>query len=90
MKINVTAEDIREGLRGDCFRCPIALAIKRDTGFDCDVYSPEHIFLGDGPSIIRNKYRPVEKDAFVVADFIDSFDNQKPVEPFTFELEKAE
>ena len=37
MQIKVTKEDIRNGFRGNCTLCPIALAIQRQVGLLCVV-----------------------------------------------------
>ena len=76
MLIEVTAEDIKKGEQGNCWRCPIALALIRAFRTD-DVAAP-------GPYARINHERldlPNE-----VRRFIDDFDNGDEVSPFTFEL----
>lgn len=82
--INVTQEEIYGGVRGDCERCPIALAIQRcvpnvRTVSVCD--SEIEIGLWGIPSMSVND-PPSE-----AVDFIRKFDNGLDVSPFSFEIE---
>lgn len=81
MTIHVTQADIDEGEACNCYRCPIALAIRR-------AHSPRiHIAVNPSTAEIRDKRfdLPVE-----VADFICWFDNcdphSQPKGPFSFIL----
>lgn len=84
MKITVTKKHIDAGIRNDCERCPIALAILESVP---DSASPtvdhsEISFLKD------NRFTLVHSDTPRSAEeFIERFDNGLPVQPFTFEIE---
>lgn len=75
MIINVTWEDINKGISGDCYSCPIALAINRcfrnrtEVGGK-DIYNRESKY-----QLTKNCQR-----------FIDSFDKGELVYPFHFRL----
>lgn len=83
--IEVTADDIAKGVVGDGCRCPIALAVARQLGIeaaegnlavmDCMVkvgYGDDYLW--------RDRYRlPIEAE-----EFIEAFDCQDEVQPFTF------
>jgi hypothetical protein len=76
MIINVTEEDIKNGVPRNSTCCPIALAIKRQNNnrpLDIGLYG---IFRYNKASIIF----PVE-----VTLFIQNFDMGGPVQPFSFE-----
>ena len=84
MKIQVTQADIERGIKNRCDFCPVAIAISRHlpTGLEITVFSEAMLFegrFGDGPSTA------IDTDQTVV-DFIESFDNGKPVAPFSFNL----
>ena len=76
MLIEVTQEDIDNGvpLQGD--RCPVAHAIRR-------AMKTSWASVGDGEICFSNRTisTPLEVD-----EFIDSFDNGFHVEPFTFNI----
>ena len=79
--INVTADDIVNGIRGKCVSCPVALAISK--------VFPKYFV------VVRNTEVHLNHSALVqtiqlpnsAVNFIDDFDNNKPVEPFSFELD---
>jgi hypothetical protein len=84
MKIAVNRNDIAQGMPGNGWRCPVALAIARDLG--C------HTMVGEGWAVT------VAPDFTVASDFrsldlppevqtwIRKFDRGETVEPFEFEL----
>lgn len=80
--VNVTEEDIKEGIKEDCWRCPIARAINRalPDGWVCDVSNYK-------VTLIKNLC-PVEVHPlpWVARGFISMFDSGNVVEPITFEL----
>lgn len=81
MTISVTQEDIDKGRPNSCGSCPIALAVRRSTGLLNASVSQSRIISWGG-------YKPrldVETPAQAV-DFIELFDSNEPVKPFTFEL----
>ena len=81
MVIHVTQKHIDDGDPSDCYRCPIALALRETPGLsECSagklglygVYDTRPFSIGSPRSVRR---------------FIDAFDNGTDVlEPFTFEL----
>jgi hypothetical protein len=89
LTVQVTAQDISEGKQKSCLWCPVAIA------------SARALSLGDGrfvtvlPSAITiyerhlnarvATWRPPES----VARFINDFDSDHPVEPFTFAAERS-
>lgn len=78
MKINVTQDDIDCGIIGNCELCPIALAI-------LPIVSPLPVEVDNCCIEIGGvQYNSPNS----VCQFIDDFDNGKPVKPFSFELEK--
>jgi len=77
MRINVTADDIANGVHKDCERCPVALAVKRATGcVNCDVTADTIYATG----------MPVFTTPRSVQEFIARFDREYPVQPFSFYL----
>jgi hypothetical protein len=85
--VSVTAEHIAEGARQDAERCAIALAL-RDALPDIEYIgvSGESVALWprtSDPWTEENEIAP----PFEVVTFIKAFDNDLPVEPFTFELD---
>lgn len=76
-KIEVTDEDIRQGVKGQCGRCPIALAAARAGIKDVTVGSYtmkiKHLFI----HLPRN-----------VSEFINRFDDGLPVQPFSFVIRR--
>lgn len=75
MKINVTKQDIKEGIPDSCDECAISVALKRHfktsdvhTGYDVDKQKPSIEVNG-------KKYNIKESDESIVGDFIDKFDN---------------
>lgn len=82
MKIEVTAEDIARGKRGNACHCPIALAAERAgmRHVKVDLDSIGEKFTGGCWG--RWSYLPVD-----ACEFVDRFDKGLPVEPFAFEIE---
>lgn len=80
IKVQVTQADIANGNRNSCTRCPIALAIKRQTG-------AKTISVGE---IAEEAI--IDMDFFIIdnvgIDFIDNFDNGNPVEPCSVTLKR--
>lgn len=76
MKIQVTQEDINNGMRRNGNKCPVTLAIKRATGI---------ALVSSGLTICvygrRELIPPV-----AVTEFIEQFDAGNPVSPFEFNL----
>ena len=78
MHIEVTQYDIDHGSVGSCYRCPVAIAVKRHTHARWVTVTPEEIDI-EGESYTT----PRE-----VARFIRHFDKRSAKKPFTFELSK--
>ena len=83
--IEVTDDDISDGIKSSCHSCPIALAASR-----IDV--ARIISVNSSSMIVRNSYS--RNGNFIVLpieaiDFISAFDGLGPtaVEPFSFEIE---
>lgn len=85
--ITVTAEDISQGVPGNCFSCPVALAMERAYGNDCcgaNVYSSL-----DGIRVeVFGQSTPAPPE---VIQFVLEFDKAKKLkrpkfQPFTFDL----
>lgn len=85
MKITVTQKDIDKGLKSTCYYCPIALAFKRKikSEIPCGVaVNAKNVHHFHGKSWERYN---LPKEA---KKFIQKFDNDQPVKPFTFEIKK--
>lgn len=75
MKIEVTQTMIDEGEACSCFRCPVAIAIKRASA---------DLTVGFASAWIDQKQVHLPDDAM---DFVNAFDGGNPVRPFSFELD---
>ena len=85
MKIEVTQKDIDKGLKLTCYYCPIALAFKRKVKSEirCSVaVKTKKVHYFYGKSWVSYD---LPKEA---TKFIQRFDNDEPVKPFTFEIKK--
>ena len=85
--IEVTQEDINNGVPSDCNKCAIALALKREYKTDdVEVSVPEvYVSLCVGKNELNLRYDMDSK----VLEFIDLFDNYRDdnvAEPFTLEV----
>lgn len=82
--IEVTADDIAQGVRQDPCRCAIALAVARLTGTPAQegylAITDSQVKIGRGAGRWLNRYRlPYEAE-----EFIEDFDGGHEVQPFTF------
>lgn len=77
MVINVTAEDISNGIPGSACYCPIALAIKRIKP------SYYNATVGEMTILAGSNFFFMPSDAM---NFIKRFDSALKVEPFSFEV----
>jgi hypothetical protein len=79
LTVNVTAEDIEKGERGNPCFCPIAQAVRREL----DLWIPPQV--SEFCMIVRSV-------AFRLPDtarkFVDDFDRGRDVEPFKFTSER--
>ncbi len=76
LTIEVTADDIANGIKSSCTGCPIALATKRA------IIDPfQYVAVEDNcMSVGRTDYRLPK----VAADFVADFDADQSVKPFVF------
>lgn len=83
LRVEVTAEDIAQGVRNQAFECPVACALTR-SGLDHPSAWPSRVYYGpfDAPNGRLTAKLPEEAAAFIAA-----FDDGRPVEPFAFEIE---
>lgn len=77
MRVVVTAKDIQDGERGNSTRCPIALALRRQTGEEWEVQR-------------RTCYAAARPGVLVLSAeaqrFIRDYDHGRAVTPRAFEL----
>ncbi len=81
--IEVTDDDIFDGIKSSCHSCPIALAAIR-------INVARIISVNSTTMVVRNSYS--RNGNFIVLpieaiDFIAAFDADQEVEPFSFEIE---
>lgn len=76
MTINVSYEDIADGVACSPDRCPLALAISRE-GFDSVSIAGPFAFVNGN----------LIKLPFEARHFVYDFDLSEPVQPFEFELD---
>lgn len=83
LRVEVTAEDIADGRREHCERCPVARAMRRAIG--------RVVWVGGaGQWGIGNRSPQPKRLPLRVTDFITAFDTGRPVSPFTFNLDVPE
>ena len=83
MRIQVTEQHIRNGLRGSCSSDAICLAL-RSAGFMNPWVSPDRIQTdGFSGGFMRENWLVTDE----LRSFMYDYDNRKPVFPFEFELE---
>lgn len=80
IEVEVTALDIKRGIKGDPYRCPVARALRRASCKRDVVAGMGNIFIGP-PSDRRWWHTPAD-----VREFIDDFDNGAEVSPMKFTL----
>lgn len=79
MQIAVLAEHIEQGVKANCYKCPIAQAISWAMGREAAV-TPYSIYVGGVHYDLPEEAR----------EFVQLFDEGCVVEPFTFEIEGLE
>lgn len=86
LRVEVKQEHIFHGRRGNCARCPIALALQEQFAVIRDRVAVMNQWLGVYcPSQVGFRYRlPPGATAF-----IEDFDDGVPVHPFTFEAHRT-
>lgn len=84
MKIDVTEQDIQDGMKDDIYSCPIALAatrvLKKRKGLIVVVKNKSISFWDDYTDIQKIT---LPKNA---QNFIDKLDSEKKVKPFSFTI----
>lgn len=85
MTINVTAKDIKIGLRRTCSFCPIALAIRRAISRTSIYVWNGQVRVYKGGELLSLLSLPLEAQEFIL-----NFDAELPVYPFDFELKIPE
>jgi len=81
--IEVTDDDIFDGIKSSCHSCPIALAASR-------IDIARIISVNSTSMVVRNSYSRVGDFILLpieAIDFIEAFDADQEVEPFSFEIE---
>ena len=82
MKINVTQEDIDQGVPLSVLSCPVALAVRRAFGVHYASVGPVFITVEESVNDFDTYDTPAN-----VSTFIEDFDtDQATVQPFSFEL----
>lgn len=79
MKIEVTAEHIRDGERSQPSLCPVALALRQRFGCDCHVGSHTAVWVEAGGRFVVDLPESATK-------FVNEFDAGLAVEPFGFAI----
>lgn len=79
IRVHVTIDHINAGLRADCKKCPVALALG-------EILDIEDFAVGDYDVYLENCRLRVFLP-FAVGKFIQDFDSHKLVKPFSFTLE---
>ena len=84
MRVYVTQKDIDKGEVGDCSYCPVALAMGRLFPNLEPVVQPTRVhYRIRGRKTHYERGMPAPKEVW---EFINDFDEHKPVEPFHFDL----
>lgn len=83
-RVDVTQDDIDQGVRNNSETCAIGRALARATGCRMDIDDAEYIY----PTRLKGFKVNAEKAARLrINNFIQNFDAGNPVEPFSFGLE---
>ena len=78
-RVYVTDGDIRDGVRSDCYQCPVGLALTRATGLMWHVWRDDAILEGESPT-------PRIQFGKRTREIIRRLDRGETVEPFTFRI----
>lgn len=81
--VKVTDEDIQNGKSYDPCKCPIALALRRQTGLNAAVGNGATLFTDDLITYESTNW-PEIADRFII-----NFDTGRPVTPIEFDLDFA-
>ena len=82
--VEVTADDIENGIQSDPCLCPVALALAR-AEYDNPYVGLVTFSVGYVGTNYRSGYM-----SYAATQFIRAFDEGEPVEPTTFALERSE
>ncbi len=80
MIIKVSDKHIKDGMKGKANYCPIALALR-------EVVNTDNVSVDGSEIVIDKEFLPTPG---VAESFIGQFDGNKPVKPFSFELNVPE
>jgi hypothetical protein len=81
--VEVTRAMIRRGKQKNCRECPVAIAVSKATRMPFVNAGPLGIYVGEDPYNLNHMaWTPPE-----VWDWMTNFDNGRPVEPFSFEID---
>lgn len=80
--VEVTEQDIKDGARGDCYYCPIALAVQRALNHPPKV----HVIISYVHVVMEDLSMKTYSLPQVATDFIVDFDHDFKISPFTFEM----
>ena len=85
--IEITQDDIANGIPYDCKQCAIALALKREYKTNnVAVYVPDdYISLRVGKNELNMRYQ-MEQDVMDFIDLFDGYSDDKLAKPFTLEI----
>jgi hypothetical protein len=88
IKIEVKKRHIEAGIEGNCYECPVALAVLEQTGLEAQInygkialYKP----VDDG-AVVSSHVGSVDMPSSVKS-FVKKFDGDKKVKPFNFILD---
>lgn len=84
MKIKVTQEHIQFGMRRSRYHCPIALAVKEQTGVLLCCVDGHETTVREG-GLMDGVWHSIRLPE-IARQFVTDFDFLKDVEPFEFEL----
>ena len=84
LTVHVTQEDIDNGERQSCSRCPVARAIARALQV-----SETRVTVASRIAVFDQRVAPLTTPRKVMS-FITAFDGERPVEPFSFDLQFVE
>lgn len=86
MRIRVTRRDIKEGVQGNSFHCPVARAVRR-------ALRAREVWVREIIIVAKTGAREAYVTPFAVLDFIEQFDSAilefESPGPFSFTLEQS-
>ena len=88
MIVEVTQENINQGIAHSCDSCPIALAIQ-DKGFENVQVDPWYIFYDQQPTPLQFDFAEIKTER-LVTKWIFDFDNGEEVFPIKINIDEEE